>query len=272
MVTLLHISDLHFGRARARRLADAILRAEQEIGPSAVVCSGDLVEWSETDGPWRELKGFLDRLATPRLVIPGNHDIARFNPLGRLFAPFERYNRFVAPELDTVLEVPGAVMVGLGTPRRWTLDLGYVSKAQLDQARDAFARAPDDALRVVAIHHGPRSMFRRVFRNHVWGSQRAVRELVDMGADLVLTGHNHFPHVEELGRHGRGPTVWSQAGTAGCHRRRRCHNNSISVVRAERHRLTIEWWFYDDTTHRFAHHEAVQVVRSEPSLSVRTAS
>src|SRR5690606_3465747 len=75
VVTLLHISDLHFGLRRARRVAEAILRVEDDVRPHAVVCSGDLVEWSETDGPWRELRAFLDRLSKPKLVVPGNHDL-----------------------------------------------------------------------------------------------------------------------------------------------------------------------------------------------------
>jgi hypothetical protein len=78
-----------------------------------------------------------------------------------------------------------------------------------------------------------------------------------------MSGHNHFPHVEELGRSARGPTIWSQAGTASCHRMRNCKNNSISVVRAEGNELSIEWWFYDEARGRFAHaSDGVRIARA----------
>ena len=36
------------------------------------------------------------------------------------------------------------------------MDLGYVSRAQAEWARDSFQGAPQGALRVLVIHHGPR--------------------------------------------------------------------------------------------------------------------
>src|SRR5262245_57641356 len=113
MLTLLHISDLHFGRAHARKLSDAILRTEDDVKPHAVVCSGDLVEWTEVTSAWHEVQAFLMRLVSPTFVVPGNHDIPRLDFINRLRAPFARYQRYVRHELEGMLEVPGAMIVGL---------------------------------------------------------------------------------------------------------------------------------------------------------------
>jgi len=244
MVTLLHISDLHFGARRARALTEAILRAEAEIAPDAVVCSGDLVEWSETNGPWREARAFLRRIAAPLVVIPGNHDIERFNPVGRLLWPLDRYRRFVG-DVDTVRTVPGAVIVGLGTPRRWTPHLGHVSRAQIALARTAFGAAGPDDLKVLTLHHGLEPERPSFVREHVRGAARLKRALHEMGAHLVLSGHSHFPRAERI-----GGFVWAQAGTTGSHRfrRNRVQRNSLSVVRASTERVTVDWWHYAEQT------------------------
>ncbi len=262
MVTLLHISDLHFGRAHASKLADAILEAEDRIRPHAVVCSGDLVEWSGTDRPWREVRAFLQRLVSPRLVIPGNHDIERLNLFNRLIKPLGRYRRFVHHEPDPVVEVPGAVLAGIGTPRRWSIDLGHVSTAQLNRVRQAFAKAGKGVLKVVAMHHGLLTPHRGLFRGHVWGAERARRELLAMGADLVLSGHSHFPHAERLSDETGRSLIWAQAGTAGSPRysRRRCLRNSFSVIRRELGQLLIEWWYYDERKRTFEPQDVQPVV------------
>jgi 3',5'-cyclic AMP phosphodiesterase CpdA len=259
MVTLLHISDLHFGVRRARALVEAILRAEAEVAPDAVVCSGDLVEWSETNGPWREARAFLRRIAAPLVVIPGNHDIERFNPVGRLLWPLDRYRRFVG-DVDTVRTVPGAVIVGLGTPRRWTVHLGHISRAQIALARAAFAAAAPGALKVLTLHHGLEPERPGLLREHVRGASRLKRALGEMGAHLVLSGHGHFPRVERIGNGDQG-FVWAQAGTTGSHRfkRHRVQRNSLSVLRASVDHVAVEWWHYVDRALGFEPAERVEL-------------
>lgn len=269
MVTLLHISDLHFGGKRARKLSEAVLRAEAELRPDAVVCSGDLVEWSETNRPWQEVRAFLRRLISPVVVTPGNHDIERFNPVYRLFRPLARYRRWVEREVDTVTELHGAIIVGLGTPRRWSFHLGHISRGQLELARRAFARAPAGTVKVVTMHHGIGALgngpVRGLVRDHIWSSGRIRRSLLDIGADLVLSGHSHFPYAERITEGGRS-FVWAQAGTAGSHRfSRNCEpRNYVSVVRATAFRIMIEWWHYLEPSGSFARERSLTLSLGEP--------
>lgn len=249
MATILHISDLHFGWPYVPEVGDAVHRAIDETAPDAVVVSGDLVQRGDFERLWLEAKRFLARITRPKLVIPGNHDIPLWNPLRRLLAPFTHFRRHIAPELDPVLHLPGAVIAGISTPRFWTVDLGFVSRGQLARVRRAFEAATPGALRVVTMHHGLVPQARAgLARHHVRGHARAARELAAMGADVVLSGHNHYPHVVEILPDGAGRAiVCAQAGTA-CSKRLRpakgCVPQSVSIVRSRGRRFSVELHYF----------------------------
>ncbi len=252
--TLLHISDLHFGRSYAQRMGDAVLEAADRIRPDAVLVSGDLVEWAEHSYNWREVAAFLGKFRAPVLAVPGNHDIDRFNLFGRLCGPFRAYRRHVHPELDRALPLPGAHVIGLASPSRWTMDLGYLSNAQLEWASDALSSAAEDAVRVLVVHHGPRAARRegRWLRTHLRG-RRMDRLMFRSGVDLVLTGHRHFPHAERITcQESGGAVLWLQAGTATCWRiNSRTHSNSFTVIRTGVDRMDVSWWYYADDANAF---------------------
>jgi 3',5'-cyclic AMP phosphodiesterase CpdA len=248
--TLLHISDLHFGRKYTQRMGDAVLEAADRIQPDAVLVSGDLVEWAERSFNWREVAAFLAKFRAPVLAVPGNHDIDRANLLGRLCHPFRAYRKHVHPELDRALPLSGAHVIGLASPSRWTMDLGYVSRAQAEWASDSLCAAPDESVRVLVVHHGPRpARAGRVLRTHLRG-RRLERLLFRGSVDLVLSGHRHFPHAEQITCQQSGNAVlWLQAGTATCWRiNRRTHSNSFTVIRALVDRMEVAWWYYAEET------------------------
>lgn len=265
--TLLHISDLHFGTSGAERLADEVLSAADDIGPDAVVVSGDLVEWAERGASWRAVAGFLRRFRPPVLAVPGNHDIDRANVVGRLWSPFRAFRRHVHDEVDRAMVLEGVQLVGLASPSRWTLDLGYVSRAQSEWAEDALAGAPAEALRVVVVHHGVRPLAPGRFRNHLRG--RRLRRMIESGhVDLVLTGHRHFPHAELIPRGARlgGELLWSQAGSATCARlHRQALGNSFTVVEVGLDRIELCWWRRDPEQGGFAPAERQTFPRSSPA-------
>ena len=243
--TLLHISDLHFGGKFVDRMADAVIEAAERIAPDAVVASGDLVEWAEQPSAWRRVRAFFERFRAPVISVPGNHDLDRANLIGRFVSPFRAYRRHIHGDLDREVTVPGAHLVGLTSASRWTMDLGYLSRRQVEWACDSFNRAGDDAARVLVVHHGTRSVWKRYFRHHLRGARALENPLFDTGVDLILTGHRHFWHTEQLEREDGAVMLWSQAGTATCARRHpAAHTNSFSVVRTATDRITVGWWHF----------------------------
>ena len=265
--TLLHISDLHFGTAGAERLAEEVLAAAEGIAPDAVVVSGDLVEWAERGSSWRAVAGFLRRFRPPVLAVPGNHDIDRANLVGRMWSPFRAFRRHVHDEIDRALALDGVQVVGLASPSRWTMDLGYVSRAQSEWAEDALAGGSEQALRVLVVHHGPRPLAPGRFRNHLRG--RRLRHMIESGqVDLVLTGHRHFPHAAMIPRGGElgGELLWSQAGSATCSRlHRQAPGNSFTVVEVGLDRIELCWWRRDAEKGGFAEAERRTFPRARPA-------
>ena len=81
MRTLVHLSDLHFGKVDATLLAP--LRALVErLEPDVVVVSGDLTQRARS-AQFQQARHFLDSLPGPQIVVPGNHDV----PLYNVFSP-----------------------------------------------------------------------------------------------------------------------------------------------------------------------------------------
>src|SRR5207253_1287181 len=77
MRTIVHLSDVHFGRVDAAIVAPLVdtIRA---IAPDLVAVSGDLTQRARR-AQFRAARAFLDRLPVPQLVVPGNHDVPLFN-------------------------------------------------------------------------------------------------------------------------------------------------------------------------------------------------
>src|SRR4051812_33482571 len=95
MRTVAHLSDLHFGRHDAAT-AEALLESLQEQQPDLVIVSGDLTQRARRS-EFAEARKFLDRIATAKLVVPGNHDVPLFNLLRRALTPFKHYEDHIAP-------------------------------------------------------------------------------------------------------------------------------------------------------------------------------
>lgn len=109
-----------------------------------------------------------------------------------------------------------------------------MTRRQLERARAALEAAEDGAVRIAVLHHGVRELSFRRLRNAAWGAARLADALKAIGVEVVMTGHNHYPHAERLEGPGEGP-IWSQSGAACCDRflhptYRRC---SVTEVRIE---------------------------------------
>ena len=73
MVTLFHVSDLHFGY-EDREALDWFLEAVRTERPAAVLCTGDLT----MRGSAREYalaRSWLTKLPVPVALVAGNHDV-----------------------------------------------------------------------------------------------------------------------------------------------------------------------------------------------------
>ena len=89
MKTIVHLSDLHFGKVDKSRI-NPLINIITGIKPDLVIISGDLTQRA-TEKEYKEAKKFIKKIKRPVFIIPGNHDIPLFNVYRRLISPFKKY-------------------------------------------------------------------------------------------------------------------------------------------------------------------------------------
>jgi 3',5'-cyclic AMP phosphodiesterase CpdA len=192
---ILHISDIHIGSRAASRIHTALTPLIERIDPELVVVSGDLTHRglrSQHEGA----TAFLRDLDRPLLVIPGNHDIPSWVSFRRFTRTFEEFER-QWERTETVYQSENILAVGLNSVRAWRHQSGAIAEHQLRWVADEMARAPDGALRVVALHHHLLGAPWRTWKPPLSRRTRVLGRLVDAGAELVLAGHVHQGAVSE---------------------------------------------------------------------------
>ena len=116
---IFHVSDLHFGQPAVPEQIDAIEAMIQRERYDVVAISGDVSQRARA-GEFQRAKAFIrDAEKVSRTIcVPGNHDVRWwFAPLGigdetRMY---EGYRAYVSTELEPVLRLAGATIVGLNT-------------------------------------------------------------------------------------------------------------------------------------------------------------
>lgn len=225
-MNIAHVSDPHFG-VHDPVIAERLLSDVAAFDPDLTVVTGDLTMRARIP-EFQAARAFLDKLPSPVLVVTGNHDLPLDSPL-RLFRPYDRYRSWISTELNPVVRVPGLTAVGLQSMPRWRWKDGRVGRAQLSLVTSAFAAAPPDDLRLVALHHPP---FGRMLLNG--------RALLAAGADVLLAGHTHLPDVRPLDR-----TTVVIAGTSTSHRTRGTPSSWSRITVAEGMVTVVERHFVD---------------------------
>ncbi|HLV19471.1 MAG TPA: metallophosphoesterase [Polyangiaceae bacterium] len=199
MRTLAHLSDLHFGRADPA-VVQSLLDDVRGQRADLVVVSGDLTQRAR---PWQfaQARAFLDRLPEPRLMVPGNHDIAPFHrPLERLLDPFGAYRRYIAAETEPLFVDDEIAVLGVNTARAHLLREGRISSRQLDVIRARFSGSAKRT-KIVVTHHPfiPLPIAGRT--NIVGHARRALEALEECGVELLLAGHLHHAFSADVVHH-----------------------------------------------------------------------
>lgn len=255
MSTLVHISDLHFG-AEEPGLPEALRQAVAAEKADLLVASGDFSQHG-TRRELREARAFLDSLPSPRLVVPGNHDIPHGLRLWARFAhPFADYRAEISPETEPVWQTEALLVAGVNSvrPGGWYLDWsrGDVALRQMARLARLFAAAPEGALRVMVAHHPTAAPPGGTHRHLLEHSRHFFRELGRLPVDLILSGHFHQSYVVPVrlppseGRPRRS-VVLSVASTAISFRRQG-EPNGYHVIEAAPDRIVVRARTWDGET------------------------
>jgi 3',5'-cyclic AMP phosphodiesterase CpdA len=257
MTTILHVSDLHFGRPAVLEQIDAIERAIAKRLFDVIAASGDFSQRARA-GEFQRAAVFLRdaRRFCPVITVPGNHDVAWwFAPvgIGDEAKVYENYRTYIADDLEPTLEVPGAFLVGLNTShgvtaRTLTLNprdisiIGDLTRAQIRGLEKRLAQAPSGDAKVVVMHHNPVAgeLSQRHGLKH---AHRILNTFADLGVELVLCGHDHQEAVNFI-EHPRKGVVVSTAGTVS-NRSRGGRPSSYNVITIEPQSITVVTFIWD---------------------------
>jgi len=255
MLTILHISDLHFGPPFHTDVGESVLAFAAELNADVVVASGDFTQRAREE-QFRQASEFLRRLPkVPLVVTPGNHDVPLYRFKERILDPYRHYKTFISNDLDSVTRTPLAVIVSLNStaPRR-AITNGRVHKWQLDYAREAFQGTPDEVQRIVVSHHhfAPPPDFEGA--KAMSGAKRALDAFTAMRVDLILGGHLHRAYIGNsldvyTGVDREHGIVIAQSGTTTSRRgrAREREKNTFNVVRLDQRLIRVTHYMYFDS-------------------------
>ena len=256
---ILHISDLHFGPPFVHEVAEEALRSAHVIDPDVIVISGDLTQRARRD-QFLAAREFLNRLPeVPMLVIPGNHDVPLYRVMERFNNPHGLYREIISDDLNPVLRLDSAVIVGLdSTAPRSAISNGRIHAWQLEFCEQVFSEAPPDATRIVVAHHHFAPAPDYLHDQTMPKSKRAIMCFVEQDVDLILGGHLHRSYIGNTldfypGSHRERGIIIAQSGTTTSRRGRgrEQEKNTFNVIEIFSETIDITHHLYFDDRHGF---------------------
>ena len=251
MRTLIHLSDLHFGRVD-ETLLGPLRELIHSIAPSVVVISGDLTQRARSE-EFEAARAFLDTLPGPQIVVPGNHDISLYNVFRRFAKPLDRYKRYITDDLDPIYVDDEVAVVGVNTARSLTIKDGRVNKEQVAKIREQLAGLDPSITRIVVTHHPfdlPTTFEEQDLVNR---APMAMEVFAECGVDVLLAGHMHVSHAASTASRYQIDAYAAlvvQAGTATS-TRGRGEVNSFNLLRVEHERVEVDRYGWDALTNTF---------------------
>jgi len=240
MRTLVHLSDLHFGRIDPN-VVGPLIETVNGIKPDLVAVSGDLTQRARSH-QFEEAREFLDKLPSPQIVVPGNHDVPLHNVFARFLEPLTKYRRYITDDLRPFHHDREIAVMGVNTARSLTIKGGRINQEQVAWMSERLCACDPEVVKIVVTHHPFDLPEGGDERQLVGRSRMAMEALASCGADVFLAGHLHISHTSHSAKRyqikGHSALV-VQAGTATS-TRGRGEANSFNIIRVDRPRISVE--------------------------------
>jgi 3',5'-cyclic AMP phosphodiesterase CpdA len=265
MRTLVHLSDLHFGRVDAV-LLQPLVEAAAGARPDVVVVSGDLTQRARA-AEFEAARAFLQRLPAPQIVVPGNHDVPLYDVFSRFLRPLHGFRRYITRDEEPFYADDEIAVLGINTARSMVFKGGRINEEQIARVRERLCGLSQQVIKIVATHHPFDLPAGFDHRSLVGRAPRAMNAFAGCGVDLLLAGHMHVSHADSSAARYKTSgysALVVQAGTATSVRGRG-EANSFNIVRIDRPRIVVERWAWQPGGNRFsiAESESFEQTREE---------
>ena len=241
MRTLIHLSDLHFGRTNPAILPP-LLDFIRSANPDLVAVSGDLTQRARTV-EYIAAREFLAAIPFRQIVVPGNHDVPLRNPFSRFVKGLAAYRRYITPDLQPFYADDEIAVAGVNTARAltWTWKDGRINALQLAKLRQALEPLGNERTKIVVTHH-PFDLPEGVTGHVVGRSRLAIRTLAECGVDMLLAGHFHIAGTGYTATRYDIPGYSALVVSSGTSTstRGRGQPNSLNLIRIDRPHVAIE--------------------------------
>ena len=252
MRTIVHLSDIHFGRVNHHVIAP-LIESITKIDPDLVAVSGDLTQRARTV-QFQEARQFLDALPQPQIVVPGNHDVPLYNVFARFGRPLDKYRRYITDDMQPFYADDEIAVIGINTARSLTTKYGRINERQIADVREKLCACQDKVTKIVVTHHPFDLPANHDEADLLGRSNLAMVALAECGADVLLAGHLHIGHTGHTAMRykieGHSALVVS-AGTATS-TRHRGEANSFNVVRISHQHISVERQVWQPNANAFA--------------------
>jgi 3',5'-cyclic AMP phosphodiesterase CpdA len=241
MRTIVHLSDLHFGRVDYA-VVEPLVQIVAELAPDVLAVSGDLTQRARSE-EFKEAREFLDTLPSPQIIVPGNHDVPLYNVFKRFLQPLDKYKRYITEDLEPFHADAEIAIMGINTARSLTIKDGRINEVQIEKVRERLCAYGDEVTKIVVTHHPFDLPEGHGAEEDLVGRAEMVMEaLAACGADVLLAGHLHVSHTGDTSTRykiaGHRALVVS-AGTATS-TRARGETNSFNVLRINHPHIKVE--------------------------------
>jgi len=257
MRTIVHLSDLHFGRVD-HATTQPLIRQIKALQPHLVVVSGDLTQRARKV-QFQEAGRFLESLPQPQIVIPGNHDVPAYNLFKRFLMPLKRYRRYVTDDLLPNYIDDEVAVFGLNSTRSFTTKHGRLREKDIARVCEKLGQLPEAVTKIVVCHHPFDLPVKHTQHDLIRSAESAMRAFAACRVDLILSGHLHLSltsHTAHRYRTQGHQSLIVQAGTA-ISNRRRGETNSFNVLHIRGGNLIVERlaWNVKDSSYSFSRAE-----------------
>ncbi|MDQ6623727.1 MAG: metallophosphoesterase [Verrucomicrobiota bacterium] len=251
MRTVVHISDLHFGRVNPAILAplQAFVR---QVRPDLIAVSGDLTQRARTR-QFLAARAFLAGMPFPQIVVPGNHDVPLRNPFSRFVRGLNAYRHYICDDLQPFFLDEEIAVVGVNTARAFTWKDGRINRHQLAELRAKLQPIGETRIKILVTHH-PFDLPAGTEGHVVGRSMLAIKTLAECRVDMLLAGHFHIAATGYTAKRYNIPGYSGLIVSSGTSTstRGRGQPNSLNVIMIDRPHVAIERYTWHPETNLFA--------------------